>query len=93
MTQQFMQLILGGTDDALAPSSSNSPFKLYHGGDTLRLKQSRIPGDEGYVGEICWSINSDGNAMLHLCTSETVYNQDGIITTPAVWQSLTFTQP
>jgi protein involved in polysaccharide export with SLBB domain len=91
MTQQFMQLILGGTDDVPAQSSSSSPYKLYHGGDTLRLKTPREPGAEGYIGEICWSITGAGDAAIHICTVSTVFDQDGVITSPAIWRSVLLT--
>lgn len=89
MTQQFMKLVLGGTDDLAEPSSSNHPFQFLMGGDTIRVKLPRVPTADGYVGELCWSL-VEGVARLHLCIVSATYDVDGEILTPAVWHSCTF---
>lgn len=87
MTQQCMKLILGGGDDIPADSSSESPFQLYVGGDTIRVKTPRLPDELGYVGEICWSMNEDGVASIHLCVTSASLDADGEVLVPAVWKS------
>lgn len=88
MTQQFQKLIIGGSEDIPAESSSESQFQLYYGGDTLRVKTPRLPNELGLVGEICWSVNEDGNATIHLCVTNASLDADGEVLVPAIWRSI-----
>lgn len=91
MTTQCMKLILGGSDEGAAPSSSELPFQFYSAGDTLRLKAPRTPGELGMVGELCWDVTEDGNARLHLCVTDAVLDEDGEVLTAAVWKTVALT--
>jgi len=88
MTQQLQKLIIGGSEDIPAESSSDSQFQLYFGGDTLRVKTPRLPNELGQVGEICWSVNEDTTATLHLCITNASLDADGEVLVPAVWRSI-----
>lgn len=87
-----MKLILGGSDDIPAKSSSDSAFQFYSGGDTIRVKNQRVPDELGYEGELCWSY-VEGVASLHLCVVSASIDEDGEVLVPAVWHSLTLTPP
>ena len=78
---------MAGSIDDVSPihTSSKSGLLLSTMGDTLRIAQSKVPTEEGYAGEVTWTLAPSGTGTIFLCVTSAVLDEDGEVITPAVW--------
>ena len=89
-TNITQNLVVGPYDAYPIESSSTLPYKSSFLGDTMRIAVSRLPGNLGFIGEICWGTDDEGPAIF-LCTASTVFNKGGTAIEAAVWCRATLT--